>query len=161
MESGLVSEFTVGDGAKLKILSGGTANEVTVLSGGSMVLSNGTANKTVLSGGSMVLSDGRVHETTISSDGILRLWEGTADDTTVSSGGSLLVPQYCESKRTIVLSGGTLFILRSLSPILSGGTAYDTTVMSGGTLVVDQKEYSVEEEKQEFEFLQGSRAPSK
>jgi len=98
-----------------------------------LVLSGGTAEDTVVGSGGVqdVLSGGTAVGTTIGSGGIAEFFGGaTVADTIVQSGGTLDVgPGYVVTD--FVIDGGAVL------EIDSGGTAAGTTTIEDGTLVLD------------------------
>jgi autotransporter passenger strand-loop-strand repeat protein len=109
------------------ISSGGTANNTTVNSYGSMYISSGgVANSTTVnSGGYIFISSG-----------------GSATNLTLSAGGRLGVFSFAEDKYFTNISNcsaivaDNVYIIDSRMYIYSGGTANSTTVNSGGNMYI-------------------------
>ena len=135
----LLSNVTVIESKKISrnmsmcVMSGGTANNTTLNSGGSLqIFSGGTANKTTVNfRGLMYISSG-----------------GRAYDTTVNSGGSMFVKSLGQASDIAVRESGELHVssggVATLVRIENGAAAYvgisgtlnDITVAGGGSLEV-------------------------
>ena len=126
----LASNVTVSSGGS-QVLSGGTAVDTTISSGGvQLVHSNALAsNATVSSGGSQVLSGGIAADTIIAESGKQVVSSGgTATMTKVLDGGVQLLDSSGLTEGTTVSSGG--------SQVLSGGIASHTRIAESGKQVV-------------------------
>ena len=102
---------TINPDGKLRVSSGGTANDTTLNGGGMYVSSGGTANDTTLNTGSIYVSSG-----------------GTANDTTLN-GGSMYVSSGGTANNMAISSGGKFSVSGS-------GTANNIEVYCGGSLSV-------------------------
>ena len=79
IKDGFISGYTVNDGSYLAVYSGGTANNITLSSGGGLdVFSGGMANGTTVNDESyfVVYSGGMANSTTVNSDGRLHVLSG-------------------------------------------------------------------------------------
>jgi autotransporter passenger strand-loop-strand repeat protein len=139
--------LTVSGGEQGVVLFGGTAVDITVLSGGEMeVLSGGQDSNTVLSGGSAFLLGGTAIDTTISSGGNEIISNGgVASASTVGSGGSQTIASGGIAVFTLVSSGGVQTVSGHANDTLlsggkeivaSGAVASGTVVQSGGVETV-------------------------
>ena len=122
------SKTVSGTYTSMYVMSGGTANGTTVVSGGTMyVSSGGTANYTpVVSSGHMtIFSGGTANYTTVVSSGHMTIFSGgTAEYTTVNSDCGMSVDSGGTAEYTTVNSGWMY--------VSSGGTANNITVFGGG-----------------------------
>ena len=109
-------------------LSGGSAEQTTVSSGTVQVYSGGSAGSTILRGGSLILMSGGSASGTRLSSGSFLLSEQTAAADTFITGGVMTVSDGAAAGKTTV-QGGRL-------DILSGGTVSDTVVSRGGKAVI-------------------------
>ena len=115
------------------VMSGGTANDITISSGGNMYIYNvGVANNAVInfSGNMNVLSGGTANSARVNSGGTLFVSRGgTANNTIVNSGGVLNLSSGTTANNTVINSSGGM-------NVLSGGSANGAMVKAEGGLNV-------------------------
>ena len=132
MDGGTANNVTVNSGGFLYISSGGTADSATVNNGGSMnVGSGGQANNAAVNdGGRLYVSGSGVADSAAVNDGgRLYVSGGTANNTAVNDGGRLYVSSGGTVNSVTINSGGAL-------NVFSDGTADYATVNAGGVLNV-------------------------
>ena len=131
ISSGITSEGIVVTDETLIVSSGGTANNVSINSGGTLsVSSGGTANLAITnSGGHLIVPGGTVNYATMNAYGIMTIRDGTVNFLSVNDSGSIAVSSGGMANSATINSGGRVFVS-------SGGTANRTTINSGGWLIV-------------------------
>ena len=120
------------------VSGGGTANDTTVNSSGTLyIFGGGTANNTTVNGGGTlyISSGGTADNTTVNSGGTLYVSSGGTATEIVENGGYVEVASDAEVTFASNTIGG-LVLSNRVTTIHSGTTANSTTVNSGGTLHV-------------------------
>ena len=130
-KDGQASNFTVRGTYTVIVLTGGTANALTVDCGKIYVYGGGVANNTTVKGGSMYVSNGGTANNTTINDGggSMTLNNGTANSTTINAGGSMTVFDGGKASNTEVNAGGAFYVSE-------GGMAIATTVEKTGALII-------------------------
>ena len=133
---GTLTEMTVNGSAvkgEQSVLSGGTANNITVSGGGTLsFLSGGTANGATLAGGALRLASGAIASGAVGGHGSVA---ACTDDTFASVDSSSVIPldDAINHFSSFTISGGVLKTPNGFQ-VNSGGAI---TVNSGGTLQTD------------------------
>ena len=161
MSGGVLSGFAVNENTRIEVVTGGAASDITVTSGGVMILSGGEAGDTaVTSGGQLNISDGGVHhgalhiesgaEVTVAEGGVIdfAVAERTAEDESLINDLSRIsgAPSYTitvsaeQADGTYRLAQGAADFTGSIT-VGDGTTVYGTVTVNGEFLEYNDRTY--------------------